>query len=313
MIISCAPYSLPEKKTYSDKDNPYVYYAESMEAYESSDYQLALEKINMALKLNNNLAQFYQLKGDIHKSLSENGKAIESYEIAIKKRSNFIEVYLSLADLYEKLEQYEEAIHYYKRAAGLEPERIEILLKIVNCYIQWNEMMVADHYLNMYEKNAAELKKTVSDRYLVLRGEVFFLMNEYEKSLEFLSKVSEKDSLTLYLYGKNYYALEDFSKGVSYFNKLINKDKNNGSWYYYRGIYFFEQKDYKDAKGQFRYAMELDSTLYEPHYYLGKIYIDEGDPNKALQEFELYLPYEDDAQKVEEITTLIQLLNLKSD
>jgi len=311
ILPGCAPYSLPEKKTYSEKDDPYIYYAQSIESYEAKNYQLALENIDIALKLNNNLAQFYQLKGDIHRSLSENNKAIEAYQNAINKRSNFIDANLSLADLYEKLKQYEEAIRYYKRAAGLEPERIEILLKIVNCYIKWNEMSVADHFLNNYKKSAAEQNKTVSDRYHVLRGEVLFLTNKYEQSLQFLDKMSQPDSLTLYLYGKNYYALEEFDKGVTYFNRLLNEDKNNGSWYYYRGIYFFQQKDYGDAKGQFQYALQLDSTLYEPHYYLGKIFLNENDNSAALQEFELYLQSaikEEEVEEVEEVKTIIQTL-----
>jgi tetratricopeptide (TPR) repeat protein len=310
LLISpgCAPYSLPDKKTYSEKEDPYIYYAQSLESYEAKNYQFALENIDIALKLNSNLAQFYLLKGDILRSLSENDKAIETYKIAINKRSNFIEAHLSLADLYERLKQYDEAIRYYKRATGLEPERIEILLLIVDCYIQWNEMSVADHFLNNYEKSANELKKQISDRYYVLRGEVLFLTNKYEQSLEYLNSVSQQDSLTLYLYGKNYYALEDFNKGVTYFNMLLNKDKNNGSWYFYRGIYFFEQRDYVDAKGQFQYALELDSTLYEPHYYLGKIFLDESDNSAALKEFELYLQHEVEEAKVKEVNTIIQTL-----
>jgi tetratricopeptide (TPR) repeat protein len=311
IATSCAPYSLPEKKTYSEKDDPYIYYAQSLEAYESGDYQSALENINNALKLNKNLAQFYQLKGDIHRSLSDNEKAVEAYKTAIQKRSNFVEVHMSLANLFENLKSYEEAIRYYKRASGLEPERIEILLNIVNCYIQWNEMAVADHYLNTYKKTAAELKKPVTERYYILRGEVLFLMNDYEQSLEFLSNVSEPDSLTLYLYGKNYYALKQYDKGVTYFNTLLNDDKSNGAWYYYRGIYFYEQKDYVDAKGQFLYAMELDSSLFEPHYYLGKIYLAENDQNAALQEFKNYLRYKGEADKTEEINSLIQSIESK--
>jgi tetratricopeptide (TPR) repeat protein len=313
IATSCAPYSLPEKKTYSEKDDPYIYYAQSLEAYESGDYQSALENINNALRLNKNLAQFYQLKGDILKSLSDNEKAIKAYKTAIQKRSNFVEVHISLASLYENLKNYEEAIRYYKRASGLETEKIEILLNIVNCYIQWNEMAVADHYLNMYKRTAAELKKPVTNRYYVLKGEVLYLMNDYEQSLEFLSNVSEPDSLTLYLYGRNYYALKQYDKGVTYFTMLLNNDKMNGAWYHYRGIYFFEQKDYEDAKGQFLYALELDSSLFEPHYYLGKIYLAESDQNAALQEFKNYLRYEGDGDKTEEVNSIIQSIAPKSE
>ena len=45
LMIGCAPYSLPENKTYSEKDDPYIYYAESIEAYNAKDYQVALQKI----------------------------------------------------------------------------------------------------------------------------------------------------------------------------------------------------------------------------------------------------------------------------
>ena len=85
---SCAPYSIPEKKTYSEKDDPYIYYAESLEAYNQNDYHLAMEKIDYALKLNDNLAQFYQLKGDIYKAQNDYNNAIEAYKAAIKIRSN---------------------------------------------------------------------------------------------------------------------------------------------------------------------------------------------------------------------------------
>ncbi len=308
LTTCCAPYSLPEKKTYSEKDNPYIYYAVSLEAYEAKEYHLALEKIDQALKLNDNLAQFYQLKGDIHRALYEDEKAIEAYKTAIKKRSNFIEVYEATAGIYEKHEQYEEAIRYYKRAVGLDPSRIDIILKIVNCYIQWNEMDVAEYHLNSYKKSAIEQKEPFSDRYYVLRGEVLFLMKKYKDSLDFLNKVTQPDSLTLYLYGKNYYALNDFSTGVTYFNKLLNEDKDNGSWYLYRGIYFFNQKDYIDAKGQFKYALKLDETLYETHYYLGKIFLNEGDETAALKEFRIYRQHEVEAERAEEIDKAIESL-----
>jgi tetratricopeptide (TPR) repeat protein len=308
LMTGCAPYSLPEKKSYSEQDDPYIYYAESLEAYEAKDYQLALQKINQALMLNDNLAQFYQLQGVIHEAVDENNKAIDSYKTAIKKRSNFLEVHEALADLYEKQKLCKEAIRYYKRTVGLDPSRIDIILQIVNCYIQLNEMDVAEHHLNSYKKSALELKKPLSEQYYVLRGEVLFLTNRYEESLRFLNNVSQPDSLALYLYGKNYYALKDFSKGVTYFNELLKKDKDNGSWYFYRGIYFFNQNDYLDAKGQFEYGLMLDETLYETHYYLGKIYLNEGDENNALKEFRIFHQHEKVSEKAQEVDKMIQSL-----
>jgi len=311
LMIGCAPYSLPENRTYSEKDDPYIYYAESIEAYDAKDYQVALQKIDQALTLNENLAQFFQLKGDIYRSLGENGKAIDVYKIAIKKRSNFVEVHESIAHIYEGQKQYDEAIRYYKRSVGLDPSKIDIILKIVNCYIQWNEMDVAEHQLNSYKKSALEQKKPFSERYYVLRGEILFLTKRYEESLTVLKEVSQSDSLALYLSGKNYYALNDFSTGVTYFNKLLSEDKDNGSWYFYRGIYFFNQMDYTDAKGQFEYGLTLDETLYETHYYLGKIFLDEGNEASALKEFRFFRQHIEESEKSEEIDNLIQSIESK--
>jgi tetratricopeptide (TPR) repeat protein len=311
LIIGCSPYSLPENKTYSEKDDPYIYYAESIGAYDAKDYQVALQKIDQALILNDNLAQFFQLKGDVHRALGENDKAIETYKTAIMKRSNFVEVHESIAQIYEGQKQYDEAIRYYKRAVILDPSKIDIILQIVNGYIQWNEMDVAEHQLNFYKKSALEQKRPISERYYVLRGEVLFLTKRFEESLAVLNEVSPSDSLALYLYGKNYYALNDFSTGVTYFNKLLNEDKDNGSWYFYRGIYFFNQKDYTDAKGQFEYGFALDETLYETHYYLGKIFLEEGDEGNALEEFRLFRQQIVESEKSEEIDNLIQSLESK--
>jgi len=311
-MIGCSPYSLPENKSYSEKDDPYIYYSESIEAYNAKDYQVALQKIDQALILNDNLAQFYQLRGDIHRALGEKEKAIEVYKNAIKKRSNYIEAHESIAQIYEGQKQYDEAIRYYKRAVGLDQSRVDIILKIVNCYIQWNEMDVAEHQLNSYQKSAHEQNIPFAEKYYVLRGEVFFLTKRYEESLAVLNKVSQPDSLALYLYGKNYYAMNDFSKGVTYFNRLLNKDKDNGSWYFYRAIYFFNQKDYIDARGQLEYGLKLDESLYESHYYLGKIYLDEGDDVRALEEFHLFRQNIKESDKIEEIDSLIHSLESKS-
>ena len=307
---NCAPYSLPEKKTYSEKDDPYIYYAESLEAYNQNDYHLAMEKIDYALKLNGNLAQFYQLKGDIYKAQNEFNNAIEAYKTAIKIRSNFIEVYETVAGIYEKQNQYDEAIRYYKRAVVLEPTRIDLILKIANCYINWDELAVAEYQLNSYKKNATEQKVSLPDQYYILLGKVLFLTNRYEESLSNLERVKQPDSVTLYLYGKNYYALEDFSAGVTYFNKLLNEDKDNGCWYFYRGIYFYNQKNYVDAKGQFEYSLKLDETLYQSYYYLGKILSEEGDKEGALEAFQLFRQHEDNGEKAEEVNKAIQSLSV---
>jgi tetratricopeptide (TPR) repeat protein len=310
--FTCAPYSLPEKKTYSEKDDPYTYYLESLEAYQAEEYTLALEKVNQALILNDNLAQFYQLKGNIYKRLFDYDQALLAYQSALRKRSNFTEVHESMGDIYQELVRYDEAVRAFKRVVVLDPSQISIILKIANCYILWDELDVAQHHLNNYENSAKDQKVGLSDNYFLLRGEVLFKMGKYEESIAFLRKMAAINKKAYHLLGNNYYALNDFENGVTYFNKLLNLEKDTGEWYLYRGIYYYHKHDYNDALGQFQIALGLDSNLVEVHYYLGKILLSEGKDTAALEEFRIYRQTMQKNGKLEEIEEILLRLENKN-
>lgn len=305
MGLHCAPYSLPEEKTYSEKDDPYMYYSESLQAYDVQDYTLALEKINQALLLNSNMALFYQQQGNIYRKLNDYDKALASYKVAIQKRSNFVDVHETIGDIYQEQRDYNEAVRYYKKAISLEPKRIDIILKMVRCYIDWGEYEVALYHLNTYEKDAEEYKLDISDQYYFLRSEVLFQMKKYEESIKNLNQIKQSTVKSLRLLGKNYYALNDYEKGVSYFNTLISLEKDVGEWYLYRGIYFYYKKNYNDARSQLEYALKLDNGLIEAHYYFGKILVAEKKTKEALKEFQIYRQEMREDDKLKEVNALI--------
>ncbi len=309
--FTCAPYSLPEKKIYSEKDDPYTYYLESLDAYQAGEDTLALEKINLALKLNDNLAHFYQLKGNIYRRLLDYDQALLAYQGALKKRSNFTEVHETMGDIYQELGRYNEAVRAYKRLIVLDPSQISIILKIANCYVLWDELDVAQHHLNNYENSANDYKVGLSDNYFLLRGEVLFKMGKYEESITFLNKLTSTSTKAYHLLGDNFYALNNFEIGVTYFNKLLNIDKDRGEWYLYRGIYYYQKHDYNDALSQFQIARSLDSTQVEVHYYLGKILLSEGKDTAALEEFRIYRQKMQKNDKLEEIEKIISRLENK--
>ena len=286
--FECAPYSLPEKKSYAQDEDPYTYYVHSMEAYQKKEYELALKNINQAILLNKDMARFYQLKGDIYRAQFLYTQAIASYELALARRSNFIEVQEAIAEIYLEQNNYDEAIRAYKKVTGLDPERTDVLLKIADCYLLWNEVEVAQYHLDNYEKTVVQLHQPLTDSYYEIRAEAFYRQKKYQESLAALDQIKTPVRRALRLLGLDYYALGDYERGVGYFNKLLKLDKDEGEWYYYRGIYFFQKDDLNDAKNQFLMAQKLDSTLTEVAYYLGKISLQEGDEAAARQQFGIY-------------------------
>jgi len=287
-FFQCAPYSLPEKKSYAQEEDPYTYYMHSMEAYQKGDYEQALKDINQAILLNKDMARFYQLKGDIYRAQFLHSQAIASYEQALTRRSNFIEVQEAIAEIYLQQKNYDEAIRAYKKVIGLKPERTDVLLKIADCYLLWNEVDVAQYHLDNYEKTVPQFHQPLTDTYYEIRAEAFYRQNKYQESLAALANIKTPVRRALRLFGLNYYALGDYERGVGYFNRLLNLDKNEGEWYYYRGLYFYQKDDLNDAKNQFFMAQKLDSTLTEVAYYLGRIYLQEGDEAEARQQFGIY-------------------------
>ena len=299
--FQCAPYSLPEKKSYSQTEDPYTYYVQSIEAYQKGEYARALEDIERAILLNKDMAKFYQLKGDIFRAQFNYAQAIGAYEQALKKRSNFIEVQEAIADIYLEQKNFDEAIRAYKKVIGLKPERTDVLLKIADCYLLWNEVEVAQHHLDNYERTVGQYKQPVSDTYFEIRADAHFRQQKYDASIAALNEIKTPGRRALYLSGLNYYALGDFERGVGFFNKLLSLNKDEGEWYYYRGIYFFQKDDLKDALNQFLMAQKLDDTLTEVSYYLGKIYLQNGEQKAARQQFEIYKKSGLDPEKTIEI------------
>lgn len=56
-----------------------------------------------------------------------------------------------------------------------------------------------------------------------------------------------------------------------------------------RGVAFWNSDNVEDAVRQFEMALEIDSTLLEPYYWLGMAYETRGDPDAGLRAFARYL------------------------
>ncbi len=68
--------------------------------YFVKQYENAFAKINQALKVNENLAKGYYLKGSIYKEVGDTGKAISSLETAIEQDNKNYGAFLALGLIY---------------------------------------------------------------------------------------------------------------------------------------------------------------------------------------------------------------------
>jgi len=289
-LINCAPYSLPEKYTPAD-ETALAYYQDSHDDYSQGRYEEAQVKINQAIQLNPNFAQFYQLKGDIARALLKYDDALDAYKEAIRARSNFPAVYQSMGEIYYIKGQFEEAVKSYKKILATDEKRVDVYLETASCYIQMQELSIAFNNIQDYLRLTESFGMPTSDSYLYLRGKIYFAQKKYAEAIADLSlydKNHTRDKNSLSLLGRSHYALEEYEKGLSYYNRLVQLEPERGEWYLQRGIYFIQKEDFNDALSQFERALTLDNLLFEVYYYLGRVHEEQGNPDQALEAYERY-------------------------
>jgi len=244
--------------------------------------------------MNAGVAYFHELDGDIYRGQGRFKEALQSYERATTLRSNFPEVYNNQAEIFIALGDHHEAIKYYKKMLANDPMQLHAYLNIAEQYVELREYAVALNSLADYQRQKIAFNEQPEPLYYKIRGLIFIRQKRYDEAvsdLKNLNKLQPDDLDGLALLGFCYYAIDKFEFGLEYFNRLIRLDNKNGKWYLYRGIYFFKKNDLNDAEGQFRFALDLDPSLYTAHYYLGKIYKERGELDSALEELRLYRQY----------------------
>ena len=291
LSLQCNPYSLPENQS-SPGETAFTVYQEALGQYQAGNIDEAQVLIRKALKMNPGVAYFHELDGDIYRSQNKFREALKSYDRAIALRSNYPEVYERQAEIYISINKREEAIKAYKRILANDPTQTVAYLHIARQYMDLKEYAVALNALADYYRQKQAFNEKPEPLYFKIRGLIFIRQRMYKDAIQALTQfnaLEPENSECLALLGYCCYEIEEYERGLEYFNKLIRMDDKNGNWYLYRGIYFFKKKDLNDAEEQFRLALDLNSELYVAHYYLGKIYEERGELQSALEELHNHL------------------------
>lgn len=104
-------------------------------AYESEQYELALNCYNFALEMGKTNPHILERCSEIYLKLGKQEEAVENY--------------MQLGDMFAKEEKYIEALNYYKHAGSLQKDEPDLMLKIARMY----------HIMGWVENAASELVK----------------------------------------------------------------------------------------------------------------------------------------------------------
>ncbi len=195
--------------------------------YFVKQYENAFAAINKALKLNENLAKAYYLKGSIYKETGDTAKAISSLETAIDQDNRNYGAFLDMGIIYGARKN-TIALEYYDNAIRINP--------------------TATDALYAKAKLLQDLNKT--DAAVLLYNQIL--------------KIDSLNEFSLYNLGAiNLGVKKDPEKALDYFTQAINSNPKYAEAYFARGVCYEELKDKHNAYADYTMCLQLKPN-YEP-------------------------------------------------
>lgn len=189
-------------------------------------YENAFAAINKALKINENMAKAYYLKGSIYKETGDTAKAISSLETAIEQDSRNYGAFLYLGMIYGARKN-TIALEYYDNAIRIDPtpEVFYAKAKLLQ------DLGKFDEALAMYEQIVKQDPQNEFSWY-------------------------NSGAITLEV-------KKDPAKALDYFTKAIDANPKYAEAYFARGVCYEELKEKKNAYEDYNMCLKLKPN-YEP-------------------------------------------------
>lgn len=171
-------------------------------------YKEAIENINKALKINENIAKAYYLKGSIYRESGDTSKAISSLETAVEQDNRMTDAYYDLGIIFAARKN-PIAFDYYANALRVDPGYVNAQYakaKLLQDLGKYDEAITEYIALLNKDKTFMQANYNIGAIYLDVK-------NDYPKAIEYLNKALEQD---------NQWAAAYFARGYSY-AKMGNK------------------------------------------------------------------------------------------
>ncbi len=272
-------------------------YNEGVELYTQKDYQGAIDKFVTSL--------------DLYKKIDTE---------ANPKTDRIRELYKNLSVMYYTTKQYPKAIEFYKLRQQYEPDNYQIVISLSTIYEAMGEKDKELKVLLDWDKNYDEYKiskkiATIYEDNNDLPNAIVYYTDAFNlnpKKVEFLEKIAMfyhktdetpkaikayEDYIATdpadYILRKVYKNLGIFYQNMGQIDKAILAFENSLALKSDKDIAFtvghlyYDKGDYSKAKQFLQDVLSIDQNNPQAHYYMGKIYREEEQWNKAIAQFEL--------------------------
>jgi tetratricopeptide (TPR) repeat protein len=259
-------------------------FAQAMFLYQKKRYDAAIEGYGEAVRLNPNLAEIYNNRGNAYADKHDYDKALADYDKALTLKPNLAEAYNNRGLAYSKKGDYDRAIVDYNKGISLNPNDIII----------YNNRGIAYKNKGEYDKAIADFDKAIAinpndDDAYGYRGIAYKNKSEFDKAIADFDKAIALNPNNTEAYsdrGSVYADKREFDKAIADFDKAISINPNYADAYFNRGIAYHRKGADDKAIADFDKAISLNPNDAEIYNNRGSVYAEKHNYDAAIADFD---------------------------
>jgi tetratricopeptide (TPR) repeat protein len=164
-------------------------YVDAVMLREFDENEMAVEKLNSAVKLDNRFSFAYSLLGEIYQETEDYEKSAASYEKATELNPWSFKDYFNLGRVYQVMKEFAQAVKAYARACELKPNHLEAHVGVAQSYYEiedYNNALVAAVRAEQIDPDVSEIQK--------LLGDIYESQKDYDQAIRSYKRALEIDS-----------------------------------------------------------------------------------------------------------------------
>jgi tetratricopeptide (TPR) repeat protein len=212
-----------------------------------------------------------------------NAPELKAVNALLLKEPDNAELYHKRAVIYFNLKQLDEAVNDSKRAIRLDSTKAPYFLTLADVYFTQNNTRLAKELLEMTEKKFPENTEA-----LLKLAELFFLVRQYQKGIDYVNRVLKIDpniAKAYYIKGSIYRESGDTARAISSLETAVEQDNRYTDAFYDLGIIYAARKS-PVAFEYYDNVSRIDPANDDVRYARAKLLQDLNKTNEAISEYE---------------------------
>jgi tetratricopeptide (TPR) repeat protein len=190
-LITCALLSVFTgcQSRFGKGGSPVDLYVDAVTLHETGHPNQAVDKLDAAIKKQEDFSQAWSLKGDIYQQTKQYEKSAEAYQKATDLNAWSFHDFFNLGKVYQLMQKFAQAVGAYARACELRPDNLQAHINIAECsnkIQQYDQALQYAQHAQQIDPNAPGLQQILGDAY---EGK-----EDYEQAITAFKRALEVDA-----------------------------------------------------------------------------------------------------------------------